>query len=69
MSYSVTLVYEKECRQLSVKGRTTWRTKKTAIKHAQDIAALKTRDGIMCGLIGVQVWRDDFHHVLTIEVH
>lgn len=56
MTYSVHLSYESgNGSYLSVKGRSEWRTKRTAVKHAVAIAGLKTRDGIMRGLVAVEV--------------
>lgn len=54
--FNVSLVYSNgSSAVLSVKNREYWKTKKTAIKHAQDIAHLKTRTGIMKELSLVNV--------------
>lgn len=54
--YDICLVYEDgTTKNLSIRGRTQWKARTAAKKHAHSIAGLKTRAGIMKGLVCVDV--------------
>lgn len=56
MEYYVKLLYENgRASYLSVKGKTWWKSKRTAMKHAKDIASIKSRAGMMKSLVAVIV--------------
>ncbi len=67
-TYCIELIYSDCCAFLSVKGKSEWRTKRIAIKHATDILNVKATDGIKKDLIAIDVWKNDQQLVKRLDV-
>lgn len=50
---------------LSVKGKSTWKTKATAIKHAKDIIAINNKSHRFAGMVEASV-EDEYGETVTI---
>lgn len=65
--YSVHLLYENGTSScLSVKNRTEWKTKQTAMGHAKDMFALINKGRCFAGVVGVHV-EDEAGNIFEVK--
>ena len=67
--YNVILLYTNgTSATLSVKNRTSWKTKRSAIKHAIDVSKGKCADGILTDCLEVRVENECGDVMLMVSV-
>lgn len=61
MKYAIKLLYENgQCAYLDVKGKSSWKTKRAALKHYESCIYLLNKDRFFKGVVEVELVKDFF---------
>ena len=56
MKYAIKLIYDNgQCAYLQVKGRSSWKTKRSALKHLDVCLQLLAKDRFLKGVVAINI--------------
>lgn len=61
MKYAIKLLYDNgQCAYLDVRGKSTWKTKRAALRHYNDCMYLLAKDRFFRRVVAIELERDFF---------